>query len=279
LQFAETVANLLRCLIGTHSMSRDQPRLLLSAAVLGEIAPLSAFGWTPLPTMQVERWPLRRWRVDGAEVVAVATGVGMEACRDATIAIDADRRIDGLICLGLAGAARAGLGAGAICISERIIITESPSRETLQPHSAILDVLRRAASDAGWQFGTGLSSPTVVPDPESKASVAAECGCDWIEMESGGAARMGQRLAVPWAVIRAIGDTVADDLNGSFGALRNERGQLQWFQAIKKVVSDPRALQTAWRLRRQEKAAAEALAGAMGLLVPAIIGGIRRGWI
>jgi adenosylhomocysteine nucleosidase len=250
-------------------------QILIASALREEVAPLDSAPWTPLPGAQVGRWPVRRWEIAGGEVVSVATGVGAAACSDALIAVDARLHFSAILSVGFAGALVPDLAVGDICVAETIC---APGSASLRPHESSLETARTAAgawSGRPWRFGVGLTSETVLSNAEAKETAAKEHGAQWVDMESIVAARLASRFAIPWLAIRAISDTLSDDLSLGFEAMRSQNGRTPATRGLLAMLARPSRFAAAMRLRRQTQAAAREICRALEILAPLFFESLR----
>ncbi|MBN1475422.1 hypothetical protein JXA47_01575 [Candidatus Sumerlaeota bacterium] len=244
-------------------------RLLIAAALRSEIMGLRRLSWRPLPRSQVDRWPVERWRLSRGEVAAIAAGVGEEACRDALIVCHAHLRPQAILTVGWAGATVPDLHAGDICVAESLRTSQG---DAIRPHPATLALARDVAGRAAgkpWRFGVGLTSPVPLSNERSKSAAASQRGVQWVDMESAVAARLADRLAIPWLSVRAISDTLRDDLELCPRAMCNEPSAPALI--LRTLLSHPLRLHTALRFRRQMRLASDHLCQALATLAPRIL--------
>lgn len=234
--------------------------LLIAAAVREEIVSLGHAGWTPLPPLTVGRWPVQRWRTPQGNVAAVATGVGVDACRQALIHLDTHLDLSGILSVGTAGATVEGLRGGDICISERVLFPPA----VLAPPAWLVERAARAAVRAQgppWRFAPSLTSIHALADAESKRTAAEKHGVSWVDMESAAAGQIASRLAIPWLSVRVILDTVEEDL----GSVAGQSPGTHRFRL------HPGRLRAVARQRRRAREAAGQLVRSLSVLVPEIL--------
>jgi nucleoside phosphorylase len=215
---------------------------------------------------------VERWKLAQGDVAVIATGVGEETCRDALIVGHAHLRPQAVLSVGWAGATCPELQVGEICVAEAL---RTPDGAEIRPHAETLAIAKGAAQGIGgkpWRFGTALTSPHALPNEETRSDAAAKHGVQWVDMESAVAARVANRLAIPWLSVRAISDTLRDDLNLTPEAMRDESLGPGLFLGM--LLTHPGRLRATLRLRRQMRLASERLCQALGILVPPLLEGL-----
>lgn len=143
-----------------------------------------------------------------------------------------------------------------------------PCEVVLGESTGFLDGTRYKADEAvmgrllaGHTFKSGplLVSETVITTVAGKKEAAKASGCIAVDMESCGAARAAEEAGVSFLAIRAVSDTVDEDLPVDFNRFMKDGG-MDWARFIPFMVTHPHVLPALLRLGRMSDNASKNLA-------------------
>ncbi|MFZ0887694.1 MAG: hypothetical protein WA005_04515 [Candidatus Binataceae bacterium] len=207
----------------------------------------------------------------GLEIIAVATGIGYQRAQEtARRALEKVPGVTMVISTGVAGGLSEGLSAGDLVIAERIVWSDD--EETSDP--ARIVALRpeqvrnaeRALKAAGLKFSTGtvLTSRRVLATAAEKRHAKRRTGAIAIDMESAALAAEALSRDIPFACVRAVMDTVEDELFG--WGLADDQGRVRPLAAAFYLVRNPAVMLRLPRIMRNLAAASRSLAAAIEAL-------------
>jgi purine-nucleoside phosphorylase len=164
-----------------------------------------------------------------------------------------------VISAGSCGALAPGLEAGELVIPEGVI--DPGGRRLNVTPGAHAAAVRLANAECGmrnaeWSgrakalTGLLLTSREVVATPEAKASLREESGALAVDMESALIVVWASSHGCPSLVIRAVSDTAGQEIPASLIGLVTREGRLRSGRAIVRALSRPRAIPSAFALRR-----------------------------
>lgn len=131
----------------------------------------------------------------------------------------------------------------------------------------LLEHLRRALPDA--VVGTVIGSDSIVATPAHKRSLHRFAGAVAVDMESHVAARVAARRGLPFAVVRAISDSVGEELPPAALAGMRPDGGIALGAVLASLARHPRQLGALIRTGRHAGRAVRALARAHKALAKA----------
>lgn len=173
--------------------------------------------------------PAVRGRLAGRDVLLVQAGIGRERARDAVVAAAREFDVDAAWSLGYAGGLSDRLRPGDLVCPAAILddadIDGVPMAADAS-HATMCAALRRAAFAVNP--GNLITVGTVLRTPEAKRAVGERSGAVAVEMEAAGVARAARDLGIPWAVLKAIVDTVGDPLPPFLAGCTTPQGGLRW---------------------------------------------------
>jgi len=195
-------------------------------------------------------------------VLFVQTGIGlhgMEKLEQQIIHSGAA----GLISIGTAGGLAPNLVAGALLIPEQIRRVDG---QVFQPHANWHNRVRSALqNNLRVETGDLLGVSRVIRHPAEKRALHAQTKAVGADMESAILAEIAGRLGVPFLAVRAIADTVEDELPKAAMAALTDAGDTDFpalLACLLRHPSDLPGLITTWRRFR---VAADTLARACRL--------------
>lgn len=219
-----------------------------------------------------------RGRLGAVEIIGVATGLGIRRAADtARRAMQAfassnpspNSSTSLVIATGLAGALSDELRPGDLVLADRLFLdgedTESAQRTIAIPPA---DLARfRAALEADrLAFSTGsiLTAARILKDGAAKRGARARTGAVAVDMESAAIAAEAHRLGLRFACVRAVLDTVDEEIVGA--ELAGPDGEVRPLAAASFVLRNPAALVGIARMMRSLNRATAALAAALEAL-------------
>jgi adenosylhomocysteine nucleosidase len=233
-------------------------KILVTFALETEFAP-----WRALREFRAVLWgdaEVYRAQMGAAEVVVLLTGVGpKQAHLQSAKVLEGDQEsIHLCISSGLAGALKPEYQIGQV-VAARAVCTENELRDSssnrLQSSTALLSFAEECGATVVEQF---FSSVRVVGRAEEKRELGEHS--DAVEMESFEVLLESAAYGIPAIAIRAISDSVDDDLPLDMNRIFTDEGQVSIPRVLGQVALHPTAVPELVRLGQNSKTAAEALA-------------------
>jgi adenosylhomocysteine nucleosidase len=210
-----------------------------------------------------------RGRLGDVEIIGVATGLGIHRAADTARRAMQSLSPDLVIATGLAGALSDELRPGDLVLADRLIL-DGEDAESVPATIAIppADLARfRAALEADrLAFSTGsiLTAARILKDGAAKRGARARTGALAVDMESAAIAAEAHRLGLRFACVRAVLDTVDEEIVGA--ELAGPDGEVRPLAAASFVLRNPSALVGLARMMRSLNRATAALAAALEAL-------------
>jgi nucleoside phosphorylase len=191
-------------------------------------------------------------RIDDLTLDVYLTGVGWEGRRNFLTTLLKEKP-DLCISSGLAGGLRPELKGGEIVVAREALLANEGKSFRSRP------LLVRLAEEAGaTPVSSFLTNTRVVCRAESKKSMA-ELG-DVVEMESYHVLSKAQEQQVPGVAVRAISDTVAEDVPLDFGWSIGGDGQISYGRLLLQVGRRPHKIPAMIGFGKRSEKAAQNLA-------------------
>jgi len=211
-----------------------------------------------------------RGRLGATEVVGVFTGLGVDrAAETARRAMESLAPVDLAIATGLAGALTEKLQTGDLVLADRLILDRSPvpNGETIAANPTDLASFESALAAGRIRFTIGpiLTAIRVLKDGRSKRDAGARTGALAVDMESAGIAAEARRRRIRFACLRAVLDTVDEEIVGA--ELAGADGEVRPLAAAAFVMRNPSAVPGLARMMRSVNRATAALADALAVLI------------
>ncbi|MHB1935878.1 MAG: phosphorylase family protein [Acidobacteriaceae bacterium] len=216
-----------------------QPRIAILAALPREVAPL------------VRNWPVRTisrgegtsvWECDRA--IVVCAGMGRERVTRAFELAESRGALHLVLSVGYAGALRTGMPTDTVYWPSTVIDGQTGERFT--------------CSDGA---GTLVTTDHEV-GREEKLTLAARWNADLVDMESATVARLAKLRSLPFRALRAVSDSVDDNLP-DFSRFADERGGFRSGLFAIYAALRPWSVPTVLRLGKQSARASQAIARAL----------------
>ena len=197
------------------------------------------------------------------DVALFVSGMGEERAYKAAKAACAELRPVAYICIGLSTALEERIGPGGVVVGESAI---SPDRSVTYPADASLLSTARAALEDAATFAPLTASLRVAWRSVDKRLIAAHCPAAALDMESFGAAKACAEAGVPFLAVRAISDSLDEDLPVDFN-LFSSGGGMDWPHFFFYIVTHPGVIPPLMRLGRNSRLAARNLTDAVEALL------------
>jgi nucleoside phosphorylase len=237
--------------------------IAIVAAMPEELAPLVARAEDARVLSAFEQPPfeLLAARVAGRTVALAVTGDGERNARRGAEALAATLPPEGLIVVGVSGAATGELAPGALVVAEEVR-GEAGAVWRAAPAAVELAVRR-----AGARAACIVSAHDLADSPAAKRELAARAGAAGspvaVDLESATYVAAAARAGVPWTVLRVISDGADEALPPLLNRARDEGGHVRRGAVALRLLGNPRALPQLLKLRTRVRAAAERLAEAV----------------
>jgi len=204
--------------------------------------------------------------IHGVDVALVVSGIGEDRAYRAAKAVCEALSPKAYVSVGLSAALSPALKPGDIVIGESTASLASGTR--YDSDSQLLEKAREALGSCGiCSFGPVIASPKVVVKSTEKKELASKYNAVALDMETAGAARAAMEAGVPFIAIRAISDTLDEDLPVDFNRFTRKDGGMCWPRFIAHVLTHPATIGPLMRLGRQSNLAAGNLAWAVERVV------------
>lgn len=208
-----------------------------------------------------------RGDIHGVDVALFVSGVGDARAYETAKTVCASLPIAAYVSVGLSAALRPGLMAGDVVVGESTTSLASKEGQVYISDEALLKLAAAALKDARKvSFGPLLATPKVAVTSAEKKGLALAGGFVALDMESAGAARAASEAGVPFIAIRAISDTLEEDLPVDFNRFMKEGG-MDWPRFIAHVITHPGVIPGLMRLGRNSRLAATNFAKAVEKVV------------
>ena len=232
-------------------------KILVTFAMETEFAP-----WRELRDFKAGKWAapdIVSAEIGSADVGVLLTGIGPKLAKDAAARVLAAEAGAVRVCVssGLAGGLRAQHAIGGV-LAAKAAISETGRGGDASGVESSSDSLVSFASQAGATVVERFfSSARVIASAAEKKHVGELA--DAAEMESFGVLRAARDAAVPAVAIRAISDTVDEDLPLDMNAAITEEGQVSVTRVVGQLARHPQSLPAVMRIGKNSKQAAKSL--------------------
>lgn len=247
-------------------------RVLVTFAVETEFAPWRArhafLCREPQDSHRQAKCGLYTAAIDVAEVMVLLTGMGRESAVRAMKSVALDS-CDVCISTGLAGALDAALRPGEIAAGRSAGV--AGGERQMPSDGGLLDC---AVSCGARPVDLFLTSETIAATGREKQALGAFGNI--VEMESFHVLEAASAAHVPAVTLRAISDTLAEDLPIDFHRVLDSRGHVRIGRMMAELARHPQHIPALIRFGRQSRSASESLADFLDRYVPAVAGGRHR---
>jgi adenosylhomocysteine nucleosidase len=195
-------------------------------------------------------------RLGGARVVLAATGEGPTKAARRAAALCRLHRPAAFLGVGVAGAISEELSEGEILVSR---LVRDDTGEAPAPDA---DLLARALGIAGVRGGTFRTTTTFAFTVREKAALAAGLpeGPAAVDMESASWARAAATAGVPYLVLRAIRDELAEEIPPYLSECLDEEGGIRRAAVVAGAITHPWRIPELLRMRARVRDCGQRLA-------------------
>jgi|ERR1700684_802243 len=204
------------------------------------------------------------------QVTTALTGVGARQAEltSSQIMRGGFNAFDCCISSGLAGGLQSKYGIGEVLAARSVFSEAVPTDGTsrLLPCSgALVSFAAESGATAVEQF---YSADHVISTAREKQALSAKA--DAVEMESFEILRAAQSSGVPAVAVRAISDTLDEDLPLDMGEILTDEGRVSIPRVLGQVALKPQSLPGLVRLGKNSRVAAQSLSRFLDAYVPAL---------
>jgi adenosylhomocysteine nucleosidase len=243
-------------------------KILVTFALENEFAP-----WRAMREFRGGKWgdaDVYRAQIGTAEVGVILTGAGpKQAHLEAAKILGSDPdSINLCVSSGLAGALKPDYQVGQV-LAARSVRTEAELTDpSSNPQVSTAPLLSFAAECGATVVGQFYSAERVVGRSEEKRHLGEHS--DAVEMESFEVLLESAAFGIPAIAIRAVSDSVDDDLPLDMNRIFTDEGQVSIPRVLGQVALHPTSVPDLVRLGQNSKAAAEALARFLDKFIAAV---------
>ena len=179
-------------------------------------------------------------RINGREILLVATGVGKERASAAARYVLENYPVAKVISTGFAGSLNEKTEAGDVVSASLLEVEKArPDERPIVADSALASAAQRIQDGKGFRAfaGTGVTVDEVCATPAAKRRLCAEFKADFVDMESFWIGRAATEKNLPFLTVRAVSDSVVDDL--SFIGEVTAEGRVLPGRIVRRFISHP----------------------------------------
>jgi len=204
---------------------------------------------------KTDAWP-GKWGEQN--IVLVRSGVGKQRAEDSALQVIDHFQPQALISAGYAGAVQPELNVGDLVIADSIL--EVNGKRKYFPDLNWLDRARSIPCSDGIKTVVGglLSVNTVIHEPAAKRELGRSYCVQAVEMETSAIARVAEEKGLPLLSIRAISDSIEQELLDSSSFLGSD-GEISTLKAGWYVLTHPGSIKSALSLRAQTQFATQSM--------------------
>jgi adenosylhomocysteine nucleosidase len=204
-----------------------------------------------------------RGDIHGVDVALFVSGVGDARAYETATTACASLSLAAYVYVGLSAALMPGLRPGDVVVGESTTSLASKGGQVYIPDATLLKLAEAALKEVRKvSFGPLLVTPKVAVTSAEKKGLAQAGSFAALDMESAGAARAAQEAGVPFIAIRAISDTLEEDLPVDFNRFMKSGG-MDWPRFTLHVITHPGVIPGLMLLGRNSRLAATNLAEAV----------------
>jgi nucleoside phosphorylase len=197
---------------------------------------------------------LYRAEDDGVEVDVLLTGIGWSAASAASMVDELqNRRPDICISSGLAGALKPEYHRGDVLVAARVL--RSDTTQSLGTSVALVTAAVKSGATCVKSF---VTNGGIIGEARSKQAMSS-IG-DAVEMESFHVLSSVNAARIPSVAIRAISDTVEQDMPLDFSKVVDRAGHVRWAKMARELGRHPGRIPSLIQFGREGRHAAEKLA-------------------
>jgi adenosylhomocysteine nucleosidase len=197
---------------------------------------------------------LYRAEGDGVEVDVLLTGIGWSPAAAASMVEELEtRKPDVCISSGLAGALRSDFHLGEVLVAARVVRSD-----TAQSLATSIALMTAAVKSGATSVKTFVTNGGIVGDARSKQELSSFG--DAVEMESFHVLSSVSARRIPIVAIRAVSDTVEQDLPLDFSKVVDRAGHVRWTRMARELGRHPGKISPLIQFGRESRRAAHKLA-------------------
>jgi nucleoside phosphorylase len=197
---------------------------------------------------------LYRAEGDGVDVDVLLTGIGWSAGAAASMLDELEnRKPDVVISSGLAGALKAEYHVGDVLVAARVSY-----RGTVHSLGTSVALVTAAVKSGATSVKSFVTNGGIVG--EARAKQAMSSVGDAVEMESFHVLSSVNAARIPSVAIRAISDTVEQDMPVDFSKVVDRAGHVRWTRMARELGRHPGRIPSLIQFGRESRRAAEKLA-------------------
>ena len=203
-------------------------------------------------------------RLRDREACLMVTGEGMRLAAAGADALLAESSLAALVGIGVAGGLSEGLAPGDLVLARRVL---APDGEAFEPPAGPWSERQGSSSLVS---GTVVTVDAIAAKARDKRRLAERLRLEppaVVDLESAAWARAAQGRSLPWSIVRAVSDTIDEDLPLDFERFRKEDGSISRSRLVAHAVVRPALMLELDRLRRRVNRCAERLADAVEELI------------
>lgn len=194
------------------------------------------------------------------EVLLVETGLGKERAETAGEFALEHYPVSAIVSLGFAGALTSKVAVGDIILCARLCCSQETPLGAGYSDAGLLSVATQALRGKKLCFQQGNSVTVVTPisEPKQRQTLGGAFKAEVADMEAYWLARLAQSRRIPFLGVRAISDTLEDNLSpiGRYLGSNHWRRQVVFY-----FLSHPHRLGSLFRLYKNARRARESLTG------------------
>lgn len=197
---------------------------------------------------------LYRAEGDGVDVDVLLTGIGWNPAATAGMVEELESgKPDICISSGLVGALTSEFHHGEVLVAARVLRSD-----TSQSLATSLALMTAAVKSGATSVKTFVTNGGIIGDARSKQAMSA-LG-DAVEMESFHVLASVNAARIPCVAIRAVSDTVEQDLPMDFAKVVDRAGHVRWTRMARELGRHPGKISSLIQFGRESRRAAEKLA-------------------
>lgn len=230
------------------------------------------------------KFPFWRGPLAKREVAMILCGPGAGRAEEAARLLVERQSPNLLISAGFSGGLKTGQNRGDILFGTRILPAE-PGGETFEVDPRVLRGAKTAMSEFQEQGRVGggreyqaaeatlVTRSKILVTSHEKRLLAQESGADGVDMESRGVVALAREKDLPWVAVRAISDTVEEDLPLDFNQFLGPGGEPDRMKIVLHGLTRPALFGKLMELRKTTQEVGGNLVLFLELLLRELIGG------
>jgi adenosylhomocysteine nucleosidase len=219
---------------------------------------------------QIDALKAGNFSLAGHKFMLVESGMGFRNADKAAEIMVQDARPDLLVSTGFCGGVAPELMAGDIVVAQEIIIADKDGFDAVPIQLSSIGqnfVVRQTAGVGRVVAGTFISASVIMSKKRLAGMLTGSCPSPVVEMESGAIALVAAENNIPMLAIRAVSDSVAEELGFSLDEFcDSEMRRISTHKVLLTVLRKPRIIPQLVRLSRSSRRAVESLTATLSCL-------------